>query len=454
MPPAALLLAALLSAAPADSPPRDRAAEIVELVRWHDYLDHRDGTQNGVALVLGGGGARGFAHLGVLSVLEEEGVPIEEITGVSVGAFVGALYAAAGRVEPVIEIARKTQWPNLVEVEYMPFGFFRTNRLEQFLAHHLEALAKSRTGDSYPNGVHFSDLAIPLRIGATDLASGESVLFETGPVAPAVRASAAIPALFAPYSYQGRTLIDGGIANGLPYDWVRGRPGAPPPKVVAVSVEGDLPREIPAGLWGVLAQVIAIQGRALGEARQAKVPFLIRPAVGGIFLMDLSQGEEAIREGRRAARAALPALRRYLMDSSPTPPIRVVLPPDTAPRDTTFLGRFEWEVRTERLDAARGLLFGPEGSALPLRVRREMEARLAEAEGDLLAARDLWREVAAAARSAGEDDGRYRYELLRLAERRRDRAAAQAEAHAILEGSAPEEIKAAARAYLAAIEGE
>ena len=285
--------------------------DLDEAVRWNDLL--ADANRPRVALVLGGGGARGLAHLGVLQVLESESVPIDEVAGVSVGGFVGALYAVTGRTGPALEVARRTQWSNLVEVGFSPSGFFTTRRLERYLDHSLESLYLRDHDTVPPGGVTFDRLAIPFRTGATDLATGDVVRLDSGLVAPAVRASASIPGLFAPYEYQDRLLVDGGVARSLPIEWTTPSTDEKKVRVVAVDVQGDVPPPPPNGIWSLLAQVVWIQGQRLAAYERAQAEFVIRPAVGEIQLMDLSQAEDAIREGRRAARAALPLLRRYLL---------------------------------------------------------------------------------------------------------------------------------------------
>lgn len=156
-----------------------------------------------IGLVLSGGGARGFAHIGVLRVLERHGVVPDVIAGTSMGAVLGALYAAGVRADELYEIADDLSWRDLIDLS-LSAGLLKGEKLNAFLAEHLPET--------------FEELDIPLAVTTTDVESGEQVVFLEGELVPAVRASTCYPGAFEPIRIQGRTLADGGIVNNLPVE--------------------------------------------------------------------------------------------------------------------------------------------------------------------------------------------------------------------------------------------
>lgn len=156
-----------------------------------------------VGLVLSGGGARGFAHIGVLRVLERHGIVPDVIAGTSMGAILGALYAAGTRADDLYAIAEDLTWRELIDLS-LSAGLLKGEKLRDFLSDQLPAT--------------FAELDIPLAVTTTDVETGEQVVFMEGPLVPAVRASACYPGAFEPVRFQGRTLADGGIVNNLPVE--------------------------------------------------------------------------------------------------------------------------------------------------------------------------------------------------------------------------------------------
>lgn len=154
-----------------------------------------------VGLVLSGGGARGFAHIGVLRVLEREGAHFDVIAGTSMGAILGALYANGQRADDLYRLADTTSWREVVDLS-LQTGLFKGDRLESFLAAHLPAT--------------FEQLKLPLAVTTTDIETGEGVVHMEGDLVRAVRASSSFPGAFEPIELHGRTLADGGIVNNLP----------------------------------------------------------------------------------------------------------------------------------------------------------------------------------------------------------------------------------------------
>jgi len=180
-------------------------------------------TNSAIALVLGGGGARGLAHIGVLRWLEDKSVPLDAIVGTSIGALIGGLYAAGTGVAEMEAVLRKTDKLTVAKIIRPGFsasGIIDNDRVRKFL--------KSFVAD-----VTIEKLPLPFRAVATDLISGEEIVFDKGPLAEAILASIAIPALFRPVYHNGRYLVDGGLSNPLPVSIARRISSAPS---VAVNV--------------------------------------------------------------------------------------------------------------------------------------------------------------------------------------------------------------------------
>lgn len=161
----------------------------------------RPGRHLCVGLVLSGGGARGFAHIGVLKVLERAGARFDVVAGSSMGAIIGALYAAGHSADEIHEIASGTTWRDVVDLS-LRTGLMKGDKLHALLEEHLPAT--------------FDELELPLAIVSTDIESGEEVVHTEGDLITAVRASAGFPGAFEPVHLDGRTLADGGIVNNLP----------------------------------------------------------------------------------------------------------------------------------------------------------------------------------------------------------------------------------------------
>ena len=157
--------------------------------------------QSRVGLVLSGGGARGFAHIGLLRALEAEGLRTDAIAGTSIGAILGAFYAAGYSTEEIYTLASALSWRDVIDVSFQ-FGFIKGQKLHGFLAEHLPAT--------------FAELKKPFAVTTTDIESGEEVIITSGDLITALRASACYPGAFEPVQFRGRTLADGGIVNNLP----------------------------------------------------------------------------------------------------------------------------------------------------------------------------------------------------------------------------------------------
>jgi NTE family protein len=269
-----------------------------------------------VGLVLGGGGARGLAHLGVLRILEANGIPVHRIAGTSMGAIIGALYASGVSLDAMEAEVRQggklTRFIRLVDFEMREGSYlFKGNRIRKLLAQYI--------GEER----QFSDLRLPFAAVTVDLLTGQEVVLREGSVVDAVRASMAVPGVFAPVEMGNMMLADGGVLNNVPVDVAR-QMGAN--VVIAVDVLPDFgpnrpgepavvqplkPRRSPAAyqmLWNVQAIMIS----ALTSTRLACCPpdVIIRPELPTDLdmLIGFHRPLEAFEAGEKAAQEALPKI--------------------------------------------------------------------------------------------------------------------------------------------------
>jgi NTE family protein len=257
-----------------------------------------DGRPPVVALVLGGGGARGFAHVGVIRVLEDAGVPIELIVGSSVGSLIGAFYAGPTNSYALERIARSLDRDDIFDFGLEPAlfgtGLASGDRLEQFVREHLTTQL-------------IEDLRIPYAAVATDLDTGETIVLRSGDIARAVRASSAIPGVFEPVRIDGRLLVDGAVSRNLPVQIARDM-GAD--VVIAVDVTAiDTKAREPSNFIEVILRAVNIVVNAEVEEARRNADVLLTPAVGAVGFIDFDRKNEAIAAGIEAARAELPKIR-------------------------------------------------------------------------------------------------------------------------------------------------
>lgn len=247
-----------------------------------------------VGLALGGGVVRGMAHIGVLSVLEEAGIPIDYVAGTSAGSLVGAIYCAGYSTTQIKENAMRLRWWHLLRPVWPRQGFFSFDLMERWLVRTLGDLT-------------FSDLKIPFAAVATDLERAAPVWLRQGRLAPAVRASCSVPGIFTPVRLDGLVLGDGSLADTVPVDVLR-LMGAQ--YVIGVDIFiASIRRGWGAFGMGVNALEILVE-RAGGGIDRADC--LIAPALRGESYLRFSQRERIYRLGEQAAREKLPAILRDL----------------------------------------------------------------------------------------------------------------------------------------------
>src|SRR5438046_1682574 len=254
-------------------------------------------SRAGVGLALGGGFARGFAHLGALQVLEQNRIPVTHIAGTSVGSILGAAYASGAPLERIIETCRR--------FGFRDFALWRVSRLGLESNHRLESLIE-RVFESR----HFEDLRIPLAVVATDLTSGEPVVFTQGNLVDAIRASCAFPGLFEPVQIGTRCLADGGLVAPVPTRAAR-ELGASVVIGVSVGMQ-DGHRGAPTNIFQVVSRAVNAAQKHQLEIWERHADLVLRPDVQSLAWDDFHRAEEAIAAGASAALRALPRIEKLL----------------------------------------------------------------------------------------------------------------------------------------------
>lgn len=261
-----------------------------------------DAPRPKVALVLGGGAARGFAHVGVIRVLEQEKIPIDLVVGTSVGSLIGAIYASDRDSFELEWTAFQLEKEDLLDYgllnAFMGMGLAKGDKLEAF--------TKSRVKVET-----IEQLQIPFAAVAADLNWGTKVVLDRGPVARAVRASSAIPGVFQPVTHMGKLLVDGGVVDNIPISVAREK-GAD--VVVAVDISENVGNTKITNLVDVLLQAANIMFALNVEHSKRDADVLVSPSVGDVAMLDFSQKKRCMQAGMEAARAAVPQIRKAMED--------------------------------------------------------------------------------------------------------------------------------------------
>jgi NTE family protein len=272
-----------------------------------------------IGIALGGGGAKGMAHIGVLRVLEAARVQIDLVAGTSAGAIAGALYAAGKSPDEIAARMRQLRLSQLLTRDRTGWGLFSTDGIRRVI--------ETEIGQT----TRIEHLPRAFVAVAVDMNSGDEIAFDAGSVADAVCASAAFPGLFAPVQINGRCYFDGGVTNPVPFDVVRQR-GAD--RVLAVDLGADdpvftvaLPHRrhgelIYRLLWAAESQqVVRVASRAIGimsrqmrmqKLKQSPPDVVIAPQVQQVGMLDLDLAAECIHAGEQAARDVLPQIERVV----------------------------------------------------------------------------------------------------------------------------------------------
>ena len=261
-----------------------------------------------IGVALGGGGARGYAHLPVLKVLDDMGLRPHHLSGTSIGGLVGALYASGRPAETIMrgildatiesddslrDILKKKdllKWLNLAYPELGRGGIVRSDRIIATLLREIEVST-------------FEELAIPLDVLTTDIWKVEDVVFNSGPLLPALRATMAVPGVFAPVQHEGRLLVDGGLMNLVPYDHLGGDCDI----VVAVNITGTIDCETkkPPHTAELLRRTIDIMQVAQfrRQTRERPPDIIVEPDVGHVSMLQFDKAEKVFARAQPAADA-------------------------------------------------------------------------------------------------------------------------------------------------------
>ncbi len=249
-----------------------------------------------IGIALGGGAAKGFAHIGVIKMLEANGLEPSVVSGTSAGSVVGALYASGMDAFAMQEKAVALDQTSIRDVRLFSGGLVQGQKLQDYVNQQLGNKPIDR-------------LAKPFAAVATRLEDGERSVFVRGNAGQAVRASSSIPGVFEPVAIGQYHFIDGGVVSPVPVDAAR-QLGAE--FVIAVDISNKANGKNPGGLLGTVNQSIAIMGQRLGAAELKRADIVIRPKVSDIGAADFNQRNTAILEGERATMAAMPRIRAAL----------------------------------------------------------------------------------------------------------------------------------------------
>jgi len=249
-----------------------------------------------IALALGGGAVRGFAHIGVIKTLEAHGIVPQIVVGTSAGSVVGALYAGGYGGFDLQKIAFQMDEVSVGDWVMPDRGFIKGEQLQNFVNRALQNKPIERLGKTFA--------AV-----ATDLGSGEQAVFRRGNTGMAVRASSSVPGVFQPVTINGREYVDGGLTSPIPVKVARSL-GAD--IVIAVDISSKPGNAKVSDTLDVLLQTFSIMGQTIGQYELAQADVVIRPDTTGIGSTDFEQKHQAIMEGERAALAALPLIRSLI----------------------------------------------------------------------------------------------------------------------------------------------
>jgi NTE family protein len=270
-----------------------------------------------LGVALGGGFARGIAHVGALKVLEEEGIPIDYVAGTSVGAIIGAAYCSGMTASELADLARTLRLADFARLTLSRYGFYNNDRMVRFFARVL----KRHT---------FEEMRIPLAIAATEFRTGEPVVFTKGPIVDPIRASCAYPGMFLPVEIDGRSYIDGMLAYAVPSTPLR-QMGAE--RVIAIYLSAHWNNiKPPRHVFEVIGQCFSIAQARLADSWKKDADLVIEPDVNGFAYDCFERTPELIAAGEAAMRAALPQVRTMLNLAIPkSVAVTAVAKPQTSP---------------------------------------------------------------------------------------------------------------------------
>jgi NTE family protein len=250
-----------------------------------------------IGLALGGGAARGFAHIGVIQVLEEHGIKPDLVVGTSAGSLVATLYASGKSGAELATMAQSMDESAITDWAFPGRALIRGEALARYV--------REQTG-----GKMIEQMKLPLGVVATDLDSGQPILFQRGDPGTAVRASSAVPAVFQPVRVGSREYVDGGLVSPVPVRFAR-QMGAQ--LVIAVDISAAPEGNATGDVMRMLLQTFAIMGRSINSFELKEADIVLRPKLAGVSSADFSVRAKSILAGREAALAALPQIQARIL---------------------------------------------------------------------------------------------------------------------------------------------
>jgi len=263
-------------------------------------MNNRKGPK--IGLVLGSGGPKGLAHIGVIKVLEKNNIPIDFIAGSSIGAMIGGFYAATKNIKEIEEIALNANWRQILSLIDPSFrqGLVGGKKIKEFI-------------ENYINKISFKKLKIPLSVIATDLKNGNPVIIKKGEVALAIRASISFPLIFRPVKYGHKLLADGGLSLPVPVDVIRNM-GAE--LIIAVNLDaGPLTNKrnkIKFGFYRIADNSINILRHHLASCNIKNADLIINPKLGEVYWNKFLDGKDIILAGEKAMKKNMPELKKLI----------------------------------------------------------------------------------------------------------------------------------------------
>jgi NTE family protein len=249
-----------------------------------------------IGLALGGGAAKGFAHIGVIKMLEANGIHPDVVAGTSAGSVVGALYASGMDAFAMQQAALSLDAASIRDVRLFGGGLVQGQKLQDYV-------------DGQVRERPIERLKLPFAAVATELETGRRTVFTHGDTGQAVRASCSVPGVFEPTTIGTRHYVDGGVVSPVPVDAAR-QLGAD--IVIAVDISARSDGTLPTDMLGIVGRSVVIMGQQLGAQELARADVVIRPQLAGIGASDFAQRDRAIMEGEKATLAAMPLIRARL----------------------------------------------------------------------------------------------------------------------------------------------
>lgn len=251
-----------------------------------------------VAIVLGGGGAKGFAHIGALEVFQKAGIPIDMVAGASAGSVVGALYADNGNADEAKKALMNAGFWDVADIGNFPSlkGPITGYRLEKFLLKNMNAKT-------------FRQTKLKFIVATTDLEHGTLFPIQSGPIAPAVLASGAMPGAVRPPHLYGHILVDGCMVDPVPVNLVK---QFHPKIIIAINIDQELPKKMPWSFYGIYDRAYTISWLELSKYTEQGANIIIRPHVGSVGTFDWGAKQRMYQAGVTAATKALPQILKLL----------------------------------------------------------------------------------------------------------------------------------------------